>query len=90
MHAHKAEARALGERTVAAERALDRAFAARTLSEAQLEQLAGEIARLQGELRTAHLRTHLRQTALLTQQQVDRYQHLRGYAAAGVQGGPQR
>ncbi|MCD6078207.1 MAG: hypothetical protein K0R89_2145 [Ramlibacter sp.] len=90
MEAHKAQARALGERAVAAERALDRAFAARALSEADVDRWTAEIARLQGELRASHLRTHLRQTALLTPAQVDRYQQLRGYAAGRPHGGGHR
>jgi hypothetical protein len=91
MDTHKAEARALGERTVAAERALDRAFAGRALSEADVARHTQEIARLLGELRAAHLRTHLQQAALLTQHQIHQYQRLRGYtSAAGNHGGHQR
>jgi hypothetical protein len=82
MDRHKAEARALGERTVDAERALDRAFATRAVSAADLARLTQEIARLQGELRAEHLRTHLHQTALLTQHQIHQYQRLRGYTSA--------
>src|SRR5690606_26915044 len=74
MEAHKAEARALGAATVEAERALDRAFAQRTVDEAGLAQLTQRLGGLQAQLRAAHLRTHLQQTALLTPQQVARYQ----------------
>jgi len=79
MHAHKAEARELGARLVEAERDLDRAFAARAISEAELERLTARIGQLQAQLRAAHLRTHLQQTALLSPQQVAQYQQLRGY-----------
>lgn len=84
MHAHKAEARALGAATVEAERALDQAFAQRTVDEPTLAALTQRLGALQAQLRAAHLRTHLQQTALLTPQQVARYQQLRGYAAAGA------
>lgn len=83
MHAHKAEARELGARLVAAERELDRAFASRAISESELARLTARIGQLQAELRAAHLRTHLQQTALLSSQQVAHYQQLRGYAQKG-------
>jgi hypothetical protein len=44
--------------------------------------LADETARLEGELRAAHLAAHLETRAILTQHQVARYAALRGYAGA--------
>lgn len=82
LHAHKAEARSLGAEVVQAERDLDRAFAQRRADDAAIAQLTGRIGALQARLRAEHLRTHLRQTALLDPQQVARYQQLRGYAPA--------
>ncbi len=82
MAAHKAEARSLGAQLVEAERALDQAFARRAVDDGVIAQLTGRIATLQAQLRASHLRTHVQQTALLTPQQVDRYQQLRGYAGA--------
>jgi hypothetical protein len=90
MHTHKAEARALGERVVAAEQELDRAFAAGGITAAHVTTLSQRIAVLQGELRAAHLRTHLQQVALLTPAQVTRYQHLRGYKTAASTPGATR
>ena len=89
LQSHREDARALGAATVEAERALDRAFAQRTVDDAGLAALTQQAGQLQAQLRAAHLRTHLQQTALLTPQQVARYQQLRGYAGAGVsqQGG---
>jgi Spy/CpxP family protein refolding chaperone len=81
---HKAAARALGERIVEGERALDAAFASRAADEATVRRLTAEIARLQGELRAEHLRTHLAQTALLRPEQVAAYARLRGYADGGA------
>ncbi|MBE7370103.1 Spy/CpxP family protein refolding chaperone [Ramlibacter pallidus] len=81
MRAHRGEARELGARAIEAERRLDQAFAQRTVDAASLAQLTGQIGELQAQLRAAHLRTHLQQTALLTPQQVARYQQLRGYDA---------
>jgi hypothetical protein len=82
MHSHKAQARALGAQVLEAERELDRAFAGRTVTEPELARLTGGIGALQAQLRAAHLRTHLQQTALLTPVQVAHYQRLRGYATA--------
>lgn len=83
MDTHKAEARALGAQAVEAERQLDSAFAQRTVTEPELARLTARIGELQAQLRAAHLRTHLQQTALLTPHQVAHYQRLRGYTAAG-------
>lgn len=84
---HKSAARKLGAEVIEAERALDEAFASKRADEATVKRLTADIARLQGELRAEHLKTHLAQTALLTPEQVTRYTHLRGYAGAGAAGG---
>jgi hypothetical protein len=84
MHAHKAEARTLGERVVAAEQALDAAFAGGSVTPEAVVQHTARIGELQAQLRAAHLRTHLQQTALLTREQVAHYQQLRGYAPAAA------
>jgi hypothetical protein len=76
------EARSLGERLVAEERALDRAFAERAVTRDSLAAATASIAALQGRLREIHLRAHLEETALLTHEQVARYATLRGYADA--------
>lgn len=75
-----ADARRLGAAIVAAERELEHGFAARRLDDAALQARLADLARLQGELRFIHLRTHLAQAALLTPEQIRRYQTLRGYA----------
>ena len=79
---HKAEARALGEQLVQAERELDAAFAARRIDAATLAGHTQRIGQLQAALRASHLRTHLQQTEFLTSEQVSRYAQLRGYTAS--------
>lgn len=79
MHGHKAEARALGAQLVEAERRLDLAFRERQVQESTLAGLTEEIGMLQARIRASHLRTHLAQTALLSREQVARYNELRGY-----------
>ena len=72
-------AQALGGGIIEAERTLDRAFAAGRIDQASLQSQVGAIATLQGELRAVHLAAHLTQRALLTSEQVARYDALRGY-----------
>jgi hypothetical protein len=77
----RTEAVGLGQAIVDMERTLDRRFAHRHVDEAVLRELTGELARLRGELRFVHLRAHLETTALLSREQVRRYDELRGYAS---------
>lgn len=86
---HKAAARQIGVALIEAERALDEAFASRRADEATVRRLSAEAARLQGELRFEHLKTHLAQAALLRPEQVQHYANLRGYTEAGGGGGHQ-
>ena len=81
MHRHKEEVRALGHRLVALERELDRLFArGAPVDGAEVTRLAQEIGLVAGRIRAGHLRTHIEQTALLTSEQVERYNRLRGYS----------
>jgi hypothetical protein len=77
--AMKQEAVALGERLIAAETALDRQFADKTITSSGLAETTRDIASLQGELRLAHLKYHLSTLALLAPEQAVRYSTLRGY-----------
>ena len=78
--AMKREAVPLGERLIAAETALDRLFADRTITASSLGEATRDIASLQGELRLAHLKYHLATLELLTPEQATRYSTLRGYS----------
>jgi hypothetical protein len=77
--AMKREAVPLGERLIAAEAALDRQFADKTITAASLGEATRDIASVQGELRLAHLKYHLATLELLTPDQAARYPTLRGY-----------
>jgi hypothetical protein len=76
----KAETIPLGDRLIAQETALDREFAERKITAANLEALTGELGTTQAALRAAHLKYHLVTGALLTAEQLRRYAKLRGYA----------
>lgn len=73
-------ARDLGAEIVTAERELDVAFASGTIDDAGLQRQTAMIAELQGRLRAIHLAAHLTTRAVLTPQQIERYDELRGYA----------
>lgn len=81
MTAHKAAARALGAERVAAERELERLFQSGRVDEAVLARAVRTAAALEGEYRLSHLETHRRTRELLTNDQVKRYDELRGYAS---------
>jgi Spy/CpxP family protein refolding chaperone len=79
MDRHKAEVRRLGVQLVDAERELDRMFRDKQATEAEVQRHSEAIAKLQGQIRSSHLQTHLKQTELLTAAQIERYNTLRGY-----------
>ena len=75
------EAKRLGERIVTGERELETLFATARIDMPTLERRIDELAELQRRLRLVHLRAHLDQRAILTADQVQRYDALRGHAA---------
>jgi hypothetical protein len=79
MDRHKAEARAIGAKRVAAERQLDMLFRHGALRQEQLAESVLATAHIEGEYRLSHLETHREMRALLSDAQVARYNELRGY-----------
>lgn len=77
----RAEAIAAGERFIAAEAALSTAFAAGGLDVAELRKLVRAAEAARSELRYVHLSRHLATPPLLSDQQLGRYNILRGYAS---------
>lgn len=75
----RARAVELGETIVEAERHLGLRFQHRHVDDESLRNLTADIARMYGELRFVHLRAHLATRDLLTEDQVDAYDRLRGY-----------
>ena len=83
-----------GGHFIAAERALEDAFRAGAVTEQGLRKMLADIARSRARLRFIHLSAHLETPALLTDEQMARYDALRGYhrshtggAAHGGHGG---
>lgn len=73
----------VGEELINLEAALDAQFRNGTVTEANLRDLLAQIAETRARLRYIHLATHLATPALLSEQQISRYNALRGYAEAG-------
>ena len=85
-----AQAVALGERLIVSERVLDDLFASEKIDGASLARAVRESARLEGEIRLEHLKAHLAMKALLTPEQVAKYDALRGYGRAAGEHDPSR
>ena len=75
----KAEAIPLGERLIAQEAELDKAFAGKTITAATLAASTEAIGATHAALRQAHLKYHLFTVEVLTPTQVQRYAEFRGY-----------
>ncbi|MDR5907029.1 hypothetical protein [Franzmannia qiaohouensis] len=68
-----------GERLIEAERAIEKGFAERSLDEEGLRQRLADAEEARAELRFVHLATHLDTLPILDDDQVARYNLLRGY-----------
>jgi Spy/CpxP family protein refolding chaperone len=77
----KAETIPLGVSLISQELDLNNEFASRTITLASLEAGTQRIGATQAALRAAHLKFHLSTVAILTPEQVARYNELRGYKA---------
>ena len=75
----KGEAIPIGAKLIEQERSLNDDFAKRTVTLASLETTTQQIGATQAALRAAHLKYHLATVAILTPDQVRRYNELRGY-----------
>jgi hypothetical protein len=88
----QAEAMALGNQLVAAEREVDRLFASGTVTSQLLQDVLQRSGELQARLRGVHLQAHVEQVRILDAGQVQRYSVLRGYGGgskAHAHGGPE-
>lgn len=81
----QAEAKEAGERFIAAEMALDAAFAEGGSDEEHLKHLIQEAETARADLRFVHLSRHLSTPPLLTEEQVRHYGERRGYSSVSCQ-----
>lgn len=84
----RVRAMALGHRIIAGEAELDRAFASGTADRTEVIRQLAVIGQLNGELRAVHILAHMETRALLTAEQVARYDIGRGYRAGHDQPPP--
>ncbi len=73
------EAKAVGGELLGLERELDAGFAARKIDAQRLKALTERIGVRQGALRAVHLVAHIETAAVMSAEQIARYDHLRGY-----------
>jgi len=79
----QADAIAAGKRYLAAEKALELAFRDKYVTDEGLNKLVKEAGLARADMRYVHLRIHLSSVDLLSEQQIQKYSHLRGYAQGG-------
>ena len=75
----RSEAIQLGKQIIDIEKVIDDAFSSGTITKELLQKKVSESASLYGQLRFVHLKYHLAMMDVLTPQQVERYNELRGY-----------
>ena len=85
-NAMQASAKAVGREYLAAERAVDHAFANGGATPDTISRLTAEAGRLRAKLRAVHLAAHIETTPLLTPHQRARYKTMRGYAGKADHG----
>jgi Spy/CpxP family protein refolding chaperone len=73
----------VGKQIIEKETGLDNLFSTGTVDESTVHKTVGEIALLQGELRFDHLQAHLKMKPILSTEQREKYDQLRGYQANG-------
>lgn len=88
----KTQAIEQGERLIALEGELENHFQNRTITDAILRKSLANIAKARQDLRYTHLATHLKTPEILSQEQIEKYNELRGYSnpdpCANVPEGP--
>jgi Spy/CpxP family protein refolding chaperone len=71
----------LGEQIIAVEKEMDDAFSNGTITSENLSSWVNHSVSLYGQLRIVHLETHLTMVEILTPEQVEQYNELRGYTS---------
>ena len=73
------QAMQLGTQLIEKERELNAAFASREIDTERLKELTSELGKIKAGLSYTHLAAHLETKTVLTEQQIQQYNELRGY-----------
>jgi hypothetical protein len=79
IHSMKKEAISLGNKIIEKEKELDSLFINNIADEKIVQSLILEISQLNGELRFVHIKAHIGQKEILSAEQINLYDKLRGY-----------
>jgi Spy/CpxP family protein refolding chaperone len=71
----------LGNKYIEYEKELNNRFAERNIDENALDELLGKISEIYKSLRYTHLSAHLKASKILTEDQIKKYNRLRGYSS---------
>jgi Spy/CpxP family protein refolding chaperone len=77
-------AKSIGSAIVAIEQDMDEAFANKTITEENLIALLDKSANLYGQLRFVHLSAHLDTAQIMTAEQIQMYNEMRGYDGGSI------
>jgi len=80
--AMRAEAKTLGRKLIDLEQALDEGFQSKSFTDETLQTALSDLGNVRTQLRFAHLSAHLRTPTILTDDQIVRYNTLRGYGTS--------
>lgn len=75
----KSDAISKGEALIRVEKEIDDGFENRSISEEELQEKIDKGVDLYGDLRNIHLKTHLEMLSILNQEQIKKYNKVRGY-----------
>ena len=75
----QSRAKSLGQIIIAKEQQLSDAFASGSINSTELEKDTNQLGQLYGKLRKTHLQAHLSVTPLLSSEQIQKYNEIRGY-----------
>ena len=77
-------AKSIGSAIIAVEQDMDKAFANKTITEENLIALLDKSANLYGQLRFVHLSAHLDTAQIMTTEQIQMYNEMRGYDGGSI------
>jgi Spy/CpxP family protein refolding chaperone len=77
-------AKSIGSAIIAVEQDMDEAFANKTITEEDLIALLDKSANLYGQLRVVHLSAHLDTAQIMTTEQIQMYNEMRGYDGGSI------